>query len=104
MRVEDVLVHLQITFGQVSRSCVLLVSHLDGIPIAPAVGGSAADVKMLFYPEGEATILVLRQIVAATLGAELVPEPIEHWCQVLLGEFLVLLPCSYDGRLEFLFG
>jgi len=42
-------------------------------------------------------------VVASTLRAELVPEPVEHWCQVLLGKFFVLLPCGYDCRLEFLF-
>jgi len=57
---------------------------------------------VLFYPEGESSVLVI-DVVASTLGTELVSKPIEHRCQVLLGEFFVLFPCGYDCRLEFLF-
>lgn len=58
---------------------------------------------MLLYPEAESPVLVLCQIVAGTLRSELFAEPIEHRRQISLGEFLMLLPSGYDGRLEFLF-
>ena len=70
----------------------------DGVPIAPAVGGTATDVEMLLDPERESPVLILCQIITGTLGAEFVPEPIEHRSQVLLGKFLVLFPRGYDCR------
>lgn len=84
MRVEDVLVEFQVTFGQVSRSCVLLESHLDRIPFTPAVGSTAAEVEMLLDPEAKTTVLIL-YVVAGTLCSELFTEPIQQRSQVLLG-------------------
>jgi hypothetical protein len=102
VRVEDVLVEFQITFGQLSRSWFLLQSHLDGIPVAPPVGGAAGYVEVLLHPKAESAVLVL-YVVAGTLSAEPVTEPVEQRRQGLLGKLLMLLPCGYDRRLEFLF-
>ena len=83
-RVKDVLVNVQITFRHVTRSCGL-ESGLRRVPLAPAVNGTARHFKVFFYPEAEATVLILGEVVTSTLGAEFVAQPVEHGCEVLPG-------------------
>lgn len=63
---------LNITFGHVSRSCIRLESGFSGKPFAPAVGGTAANVNVFFYPRTESAILLyFTKVIACALSAEL---------------------------------
>ena len=103
VRIEVLHRHVQVTFSHVTKSWLRLDSSLNRVPITAAVGSTATEIEMLLYPEAESPVLILSQIVTGTLRSELFAEPIEHWGQVLFGEFLMLFPSGYDGRLEFLF-
>ena len=98
--VQNVLPTFHVTFRHVTRSW--LDPGFYRIPVTPAVGSTARDVQVLFAPCRKASIFVL-YVVAGTLRSELVTQPIEHWSQILLGEFFVFLPSSLNSRLEFLF-